>query len=71
MYLRFILLKLTYFLCEINVFEIEDKTPEIITRFNLEFLKYTIINMPRKYLFSCLDLALVVELANSPHAFQH
>lgn len=49
MCLRFILLKLNYFLHEINVFKIEDKIPEIITRFNLEFLKYIITNMPGKY----------------------
>lgn len=49
MCLRFILLKLNYFLHKISVFKIEDKIPEIITRFNLEFLKYKISNMPGKY----------------------
>lgn len=42
MCLRFILLKITSFLFNINVFKIEDKIPKIITRFNLEFIKYTI-----------------------------
>lgn len=42
MCLRFILLKITSFLFNNNVFKIEDKIPKIITRFNLEFIKYTI-----------------------------
>lgn len=47
--LRFIFLKFTYFHHKINAFKKEDKIPKIITRSNLEFLKYKIINMPGKY----------------------
>lgn len=50
MCLRFILLKLNYFSLNINVFKTEDKVSETTTRFNLDFLNYTITNICEKYL---------------------